>query len=494
MKKFLPKIKSALLVSAITSSITFTTLSLAGQQANFSGPSNFQSNPSDPIDTKPITDAINNLNNQLGKQMGDLAKKMEALAKAGIKAVNNAANQIDQNLPNILQVNPQTKNITEQVQQQAFSVSQKSIKDTLHQISDVTLTFNGNGNGTGDDDVKQALKRIENRKTHIDDLTANAPASDTIYSAIPGIAAASINNGYSVAKPSAFHDEYFDFGSLITPQAYTPDQQKAVQNYIEFITQSYKPVTEGIDFTTLKAQLDQMKPDQLASAIHNFQNTPAFRNYQLSVRSAMANQSIAINNFAQIVAERNPLTNLNNDKLDPSKLDPNLAALSNAVGVKPYIIEVDNPNNPGKKIKIYAYASPLQITSYMATHRVNNSQWYQQMASASPAAVQREALYVLAEIESQLHQAHIDQQRMLATLTALQMQSGASNQMMLKTQANDVNQAIKDIGSANSDGSNADSKAAADAQAKFKNNNATGADAYKQQQQQQQPKKDDTKK
>ena len=64
------------------------------------------------------------------------------------------------------------------------------------------------------------------------------------------------------------------------------------------------------------------------------------------------------------------------------------------------------------------------------------------MAAASPATVQRETLFVLAEIEAQNYRAHLDRERMLATLTALASQSANVNQLLAKTDAKNVNQVI----------------------------------------------------
>ena len=68
--------------------------------------------------------------------------------------------------------------------------------------------------------------------------------------------------------------------------------------------------------------------------------------------------------------------------------------------------------------------------------------WYQHLQTATPANLQRETLMVLAEIENQNYQAHLDRERILATLTAQQASGIASKQALLLTNAQKVNTVI----------------------------------------------------
>lgn len=352
-----------------------------------------------------------------------------------MKAVNHAANQIDQSLPSLMQVNTQKTTLEKQANQQVYKQTQENIKDSLQSISDASLTYN-----TVTPQVQEALDRITKRSNTVSDLTLNTPANDTLYSAVMAIGGtAFFNSGHSVTKPPVVHDNYFDFSTLITPEAYSLDEQAAAKNFIDYITKRYQPLTSNIEFDTLKSNLDKLKakPQVLAQTLHNFMDSQTFKNYQLAVRSTLATQSVGLNNFYKMANERTPIMR--------TQADPTLAAISLAVGVTPKNVKIDDPKNPGKQMTVIAYASPLQIQNYTANHRLNNQQWYQKMNAASPATVQRETLYILAEIESQLQQSHLDHEQMLATLTALQIQSSNANQMMLQTQANDLNQTIKDL-------------------------------------------------
>jgi intracellular multiplication protein IcmX len=96
----------------------------------------------------------------------------------------------------------------------------------------------------------------------------------------------------------------------------------------------------------------------------------------------------------------------------------------------------DNPNLPA------GYASPLEVENYIANERLNNPQWFQEMKTASPATVQREQVLILAEIESALQRNHLDNERLLATLSIMALQSSQTGQLMLKNQAQNVNAII----------------------------------------------------
>lgn len=407
--------KKTLLYTAITlTGITTSSLVLAASNNN-------PSNPANPTNTQGIIAAINQLGN-----------KIEALAVSGVKTVNNAVYQIDKDLPTIIQANTAKSIASASASQQENNKTANEIKNTLTQIPDSALTYS-----VQTPDVTAVLKRQQQQQNLVNQLTLNTPASDTPYSDVFGVDGTSFDTqGYSVAKPKTLYDNYFNFNSLFSPSGYTANQKKAAKNYIEYLTKRYQPLITGVNFDKLKSKLNQLKsrPNELAEALHNFMNTDAFKQYQLSIRSITASRSLGLSNFNDLIAERSPI--------ETSSPNDSLRTLSKAIGLQPtYHGTFYNPT-----LKKYVYASPLQISNYTANRRVNSSQWYSAMATASPATVQRETLYVLAEIESQMHQAHLDRERLLATLTAMQMASSDTGQLMLQTQANAVNQAIDNIG------------------------------------------------
>lgn len=100
---------------------------------------------------------------------------------------------------------------------------------------------------------------------------------------------------------------------------------------------------------------------------------------------------------------------------------------------------------------MYRYASPLQIAQYRANYRLNDPKWFQEVASDSSENLQRKSVILLAEINRQLLQNHLDNEKVMATLAILSQQTGDVSSMMLKNQVNEVNNAIKTFtGDANS--------------------------------------------
>ncbi len=65
--------------------------------------------------------------------------------------------------------------------------------------------------------------------------------------------------------------------------------------------------------------------------------------------------------------------------------------------------------------------SLAQLEKYMAQRRVSSPIWYATMAAASPATVQRETLFVLAEMRYQQYEMQLQQERIMATLAAIQL-------------------------------------------------------------------------
>lgn len=450
-------------IKLITGAVAFST-SLAWSIVGFA----------DAKGTVPATGGADQGSSAVVAAINNLGKRIEAIAIAGVKTINDAAYQIDQNLPSLMQINTQQNTISSQVVQQTNTQTQDEIKNSLQEISDSVLTYN-----VVTPEVEKSLDRIIKRGNKINDLTLNTPSSDTLYTALSDAGGTALqNNGYSVSKPSVLHDNYFDFSSLISPEAYSPEQRVGANNFIDLITKRYEPLTANIDFENLKANLDTLKshPKELASTLHNFRASAPFKNYQLAIRSVLATQSIALNNYNKLVTERTPLMRkIENPSKDP---DPTLAAISQTVGVTPKKVKIEDPKNPDKMIDVMVYASPLQIENYVANHRVSNQKWYQQVANASPASVQRETLYVLAEMQSQMHQAHIDNEKLLATMTALQVQMASAGQTMLRTNANDLNTAIAEITKPkdNNSATSASANAAAEYDKKF---NQSGSNPQK---------------
>jgi|GEM_PF-2277621 len=125
--------------------------------------------------------------------------------------------------------------------------------------------------------------------------------------------------------------------------------------------------------------------------------------YLVNLRQYVAEQSVGLGNMGYILNERKPIENL---------------------AVKAGLPDSDkNPN-----------ASPAQIDEYMAKKRAANSNWYFAMETAAPTTITRETLYVLAEMRYEMYRNRQLQERILATLSAIQLHQLQPNGITLQEQ------------------------------------------------------------
>lgn len=229
--------------------------------------------------------------------------------------------------------------------------------------------------------TQDALANRDQKETQ---RIAGIPASDTI---LPQ------QQGYTFrTRPVDLTtgNQAINFDNLIQPLSYgTFDIQNLLRtpqyNFIELASGLYQPVTT-ISLTNANPKLSD---DQ----IQEVQNTPDYQNLQATVRAYVAAQSVGAGNLYRLMVERIPQP-----------------GLGQQVGM------TDKNGNPVRD------ASDLQVQQYLATRRSQNQVWYDQMATASPATVQRETLFVLAEIREQLFQMQLQNERLLATISVMQMQ------------------------------------------------------------------------
>lgn len=211
-------------------------------------------------------------------------------------------------------------------------------------------------------------------------------ASDTLY--IHNLdsklkAEQDIEKFKSIKKPTDINNALFNFGSIITPVAYTTTQEKTAKDFVKYAAQSTQDLAAGVDFNVL-----HNNPAALKSLVAD----PIYEKYKLTIRTILSIRSMLINNLNQLIAERTPMQ-----------------GLGTAAGL-----------TANQK------ASPLQVEAYQANHRIEDTNWYTTIQNASPATLQRETLIVLAEIEHQNYQAHLDRERLLAAVTALGLQNNAT--------------------------------------------------------------------
>lgn len=224
---------------------------------------------------------------------------------------------------------------------------------------------------------------------------ASIQASDTILQST--VASGVPLPYYSQAAQSSMQNalaqgnENFNFTSLITPLSFnTKDLQNQALNYVRFLSGYATPIS---NFSLSSYPESQLSTKQKLT----FQNTPAYQAYQVQRRSLVAQQSIILSNLYTLYSKRLPISTIH--------------ASDTALGV-------ETP-------------SAAQIEDYVATWRTASPTWYTQMATAAPSNVQRETLYVLAEIQTELHRMHQDNERMIALLASSQLQNLSNNKIAL---------------------------------------------------------------
>lgn len=341
--------------------------------------------------------------------IGALMKEIQALALA---RQNNEARQHYQN--SHMQQSAQQVNtvsikdgdtdlsVPEYIRKQAANSTLQTLSKRLSQIPSAVVTLKNK--------AQIKAQRENSPAAQLKDATSNLKASDTLYAAGPkNVVAFMMAAPYGVAKPPVAtvlaNDRHFNVASVINPTAYTKAQQAAAQGYLGFLTKSAKSLTTGIDFSKLRSLSEKQKPKALA----DLKNSTAYQNYQYDVRSSAARRSVVLNTFDRLMAERTPVKGL------------------------------------GKSLGFTKGASPLQLEKYRATHRVTDPKWYKAVQNSSPATVQRETLLVLAEIEAQNYQRHLDQERTETELATLISTMSGNQDMLRKAQNRTLNTEIGNV-------------------------------------------------
>ncbi|OGT69351.1 MAG: hypothetical protein A3J38_01580 [Gammaproteobacteria bacterium RIFCSPHIGHO2_12_FULL_45_9] len=356
----------------------------------------------------PITSSLDNINhsvqsgtNTLANQINALSQQMQALATANVNMQNAWQNQVDPFFPTVLPSKNNGFAALQTADKQAgqFTQNQLSFEFSVFPSRLGTTTTDG----TSPASVQDSL---------LSQITTNLPASDTLYLSDNDLA----NSGSSTGgKPSKTYDNYFNFASLIGPTAYTGSEQKAAEAYVAILMKSYKDLTKGLDLNAIRSKLNTIDAAKRADWFQqNVLNNPVYQNYQATVRSYVATQSVLLDNMYSLMAKRTPIANLGTQAGLPQ--DPNLPT---------------------------GYASPKQVQNAAVTQTLNNPDWYAAMKTASPATLQREQLLLTAAMVKQLQDMQSSNERLLATLTVMTQQlTQLVSAQTLSAQARAVNQAI----------------------------------------------------
>lgn len=402
--------------------------------ANADSPSSTPTSPSD-----------NKNSNGLGIVIAiqELGNKIQGLSQAGVRSVNEMAYSLDQSFWPSMQLNAKHTDIQERMRAQTRENVDQAVKKNLQPFAATTLTYTTKTQP----EVKLVLDQTKLQQDSLNQLK-NLDASDSIYSLVQGIDSSVYWTRKNLGRAGA-NDDAFNFAAFIEPAAYNPEQLKNSDNFIGYATKQYQSYTDGLNLTELKQGLVEYQKQGvkvLSQKIDEFRKNPAYQNYQLTIRSMVANKSVSADILSGIAAERKPIMT--------TQADSQLDTISRAIGVEPQTITVKTPE--GQSVSMYRYASPLQIAQYRANYRLNDPKWFQEVAGDSSENLQRKSVVLLAEINRQLLQNHLDNEKVMGALAILSQQTGDVSAMMLKTQTNDVNAAIKQFAGLNG-GSTSDS-------------------------------------
>lgn len=212
---------------------------------------------------------------------------------------------------------------------------------------------------------------------------------------------------HTCARPTFTNGQYtcpeanpvnLNMDSLMRPTQYDKEQQINARNFIRFITGLASP-PPALNF----GKLDAKERDAI------LQNTKV-QQYLLALRTLTAMSSVGMSNLYSLYAERVPL-------------------------------KMDNPNPQDSQKQIEK--SALQMQQEMASRRLRDATWYAKMEAAAPATIEREMLYLLAEIRFELFQNRMVNERLLATQSVQQIQNASATPavMQLQQQFSEINNA-----------------------------------------------------
>lgn len=215
-----------------------------------------------------------------------------------------------------------------------------------------------------------------------------------------------------------------NLNSLIEPVQYGTSSYNSAENaehFIKYLSNQYYPAPL-VDFSKIIAQSNLDKAFQITSV----------QQYLYTLREMVASYSVGMSDLYYLYHQRIPT---DTEKLLGSKFQS--------------ITKSNLPKGMQKE------ASPLALEQWMAEHRLTSYDpntsvppWLKAMENATPATLQRETVYLLAEIRYEMFQDRMVQERILATLAAQQMQAMSAYQVQIQQLQTTIcsNKLFKDSG------------------------------------------------
>lgn len=269
-------------------------------------------------------------------------------------------------------------------------------------MAPVTALANNTLSTTKDDTAKSAG---ETTSTDVNSVLSNQDPSIVTYKlvSIPGTdTTIPCKNQVDCNLNPPPKNEAFNADTLLATSGFPADKADQMNNLITFLTSMTDPIP------TIELSSD---PTERASQLQSAD----IQRYILMVRTLAAAQSMALSNFNFLAQER--------------QIVPDLGSKAGMT-----TLPTDGHQTAVKD------ASQLQLEEFLVNRRIGNSEWYAAVNTAPSVAVQRETLFVLAEMQQQLAQLRMLNERLLATMTVMQMQMTQFNKSSIQTQQ----QAISD--------------------------------------------------
>jgi len=241
----------------------------------------------------------------------------------------------------------------------------------------------------------------------------------------------------SLIAPIVYHQVKLGDGKGNNDAANTVDQPLIADTFIQYVTGLANPM-RAADFTAMKIPTGYTNRN---AYLYDLQKKPEVRDYLTALRNYTAQLSVGISNLYYIYNERMPIT------------DPAILAKATQLTTPPKGSAL--PPLP------QGLVSPLAVEQFLATRRVSDTTWYTSMQNAMPSTLLRETLYLLAEIPPMLFQLHLDLERILATMSAMQIQQAGGNRLLLEQQRDKVDKILQNPEQAQSEAAQATEQAEA---------------------------------
>lgn len=190
-------------------------------------------------------------------------------------------------------------------------------------------------------------------------------------------------------------------------------QSFAAQSFISYLSALANPPLIP-DFKKLAP------PIYSQTQISQFRSSTKVQNYLTALRSYTAAQSVSLSNLYHLYAER---------------------VIQEGLGKTLNVHKYSTVDEAGKVVpgEVIPDVSPLQAEEYLAKRRVYDPGWYKEMESTtSPFTLARETLYVLAEIRLELFKNRMETERLLATLSSMQLVALKPEKALLDQQASTI--------------------------------------------------------